>query len=246
MSEVKKVLVVEDDADVRQGLVVLLGREFEVIAAEDSISGLIAARREQPDAIVLDLGLPGGDGLVFLERLQDIAELSETPTYVVTGRDGDEVDSRALALGARAVLRKPADAGELIDAIRAGLTSDAAPRKRILVVDDDADTRAALAVRLRSEDYVVALAGDGASALMAARKHKPDLVLLDLGLPCGDGISVLTRLRAIEGMEQLPVVVLSGRDASEAVGPAVEAGATSYLEKPADEVQLLTAVRSAL
>ncbi|MCA8974752.1 MAG: response regulator transcription factor [Planctomycetes bacterium] len=246
MTNKKTVLIVEDDADVRLGLSVLLGREFEVVGAEDSISALIAARRVQPDVIVLDLGLPGGDGLEVLNRLRDIPELATTPTLVVTGRDGDHVENEALSRGAVRLFQKPADPRELIETIRSVTSHAPTPRREVLIVDDDKDTRESLAVRMRAEDFTVSFAEDGATALMNARRSRPDLVLLDLGLPCGDGVAVLQRMRAMEDMADVAVIVLSGREADEACRDAVAAGADVYLQKPVDGAELVEAVRAVL
>ncbi|MFT7536668.1 MAG: DNA-binding response OmpR family regulator [Hyphomicrobiaceae bacterium] len=141
MGEKIRVLLVEDDADVRRGMTLWLSRDFAVTAAEDSISGLVAARRDLPHVIVLDLGLPGGDGLQFLERLLEVPTLAQTPTIVVTGRDGAAVEQNAKIRGAHRVFYKPADPQELTDAVKElGISSPPTPR-RLLVVEDDVDLR---------------------------------------------------------------------------------------------------------
>ncbi|RXH54754.1 response regulator [Granulicella sibirica] len=66
--------------------------------------------------------------------------------------------------------------------------------KKILVVDDDPEMRLALKIRLRANNYEVEAAEDGVSAIAEARRRQPDLILLDLGLPAGDGFTVLERL----------------------------------------------------
>ena len=81
-------------------------------------------------------------------------------------------------------------------------------KKKILIVDDDADLRAALNIRLRANGYEVAFAADALSAVAQARKLTPDLILLDLGLPAGDGFSVLERLKANDSLSLIPVIVV--------------------------------------
>lgn len=242
----KKILIVEDDRDVRLGLSVLLGREFEVLAAEDGISAMVIARRERPAAIVLDLGLPGGDGLEVLRWLQEVPELAFTPTIVVTGRDGGQVEEDALGRGAALVFQKPADPEELLHAVRNATSLRDVQRKRVLMVEDDADTREGLAVRLRAHDLVVFTAADGASALVKARKSKPDVVLLDLGLPAGGGLSVLERLKKIDEVADVPVIVLSGRDPEGSLQSVLDAGAHAYLTKPTNDMELMDAIGAVL
>ena len=83
---------------------------------------------------------------------------------------------------------------------------------KILVVEDDADSRLGLCIRLKSAGYETCMAGDGLGATMAATKERPDLILLDLGLPAGDGLAVLERLKKNNATAAIPVIVVSARD----------------------------------
>ena len=80
------------------------------------------AQKERPDAIILDVGLPAGDGLVVLDRLQQNASLSCIPVIVLTARDPQSTKERIMKAGASAFFQKPADNGELMNAIRAVLS----------------------------------------------------------------------------------------------------------------------------
>jgi DNA-binding response OmpR family regulator len=121
-----------------------------------------------------------------------------------------------------------------------------ARKKRILVADDDPGMRLALAIRLRANNYEVTCAGDGMSVVEEARKHTPDLILLDLGMPGGDGFSVMNMLQEEEPEASIPVIVLSGRNRATHISQVREAGAALFLQKPADTEQLLGAIASAL
>jgi CheY-like chemotaxis protein len=113
----KKVLIVEDDADVRLGYRVLLRAQgYETFFAADSIAAISEARKHLPDLIVLDLGLPAGDGFVVMERLQAPAnvDLAGIPVIVVSGRDLRGNKERALAAGAKAFVQKPWDDDDLL------------------------------------------------------------------------------------------------------------------------------------
>lgn len=111
--------------------------------------------------------------------------------------------------------------------------------KTILIVDDDKDFALGLMVRLKANGYKTAIAYDAALAATIARREKPDLIILDLGLPGGDGILVLDRLR--NNMQlSIPVVVLSARDVSTNKQRALKAGALAYFQKPADNDELLS------
>lgn len=110
-------------------------------------------------------------------------------------------------------------------------------------VDDDPALLRTLTVNLRARGYEVATAGDGRSALQVIAERTPDLVLLDLGLPDIDGISVLTQLRSFAAV---PVLVLSARHASDDKVEALDLGADDYVTKPFGMEELLARIRAAL
>ena len=119
-------------------------------------------------------------------------------------------------------------------------------KKRILVADDDPGMRLALAIRLRANNYEVSCAGDGMSVVDEARRHTPDLILLDLGMPGGDGFTVLNMLQSEDSEASIPVIVLSGRNKATHQDRALDAGASIFLQKPADTDQLLIAIERVL
>jgi len=118
--------------------------------------------------------------------------------------------------------------------------------KKILVVDDDPDVRLSLHVRLKANGYDVHFAVDGTSSIAEARKQMPDLILLDLGLPAGDGFTVLERLKASDTLSLIPVIVLTGRDRVASKGRSLRAGAGAFLQKPVSNTQLLSVIQQVL
>jgi two-component system KDP operon response regulator KdpE len=120
------------------------------------------------------------------------------------------------------------------------------PRSKILVVDDDPDLVRALRLRLRANDYDIATACDGYTAIATAQKERPDLIVLDLGLPAGDGFVVLDRLQNSDALSGIPVIVLSARDPQANEQRALKAGAAAYFQKPADNEELLSVIRVSL
>lgn len=118
--------------------------------------------------------------------------------------------------------------------------------EKILIIDDDQDIRVGLNVRLRASSYQTAFAEDGLGAMGAARKENPDLILLDLGLPAGDGFVVLERLKKNTAFAHIPVIILSARDPQDNEERAKKAGAFAYFQKPVDDGELLEAIIAAL
>ena len=119
-------------------------------------------------------------------------------------------------------------------------------QNKILIIEDDLDLRRGLNLRLRAGNYDTAFAADAVMALSIAKKEAPDLILLDLGLPGGDGFLVLERMKSIASLACTPVIVLSARDPKANEKRALDAGADAFFQKPVDNEVLMTAIQRAL
>src|SRR5207245_3484470 len=115
-----------------------------------------------------------------------------------------------------------------------------------LVIEDDPVALADLQARLEANGYVVARAADAASAMTVVNRERPDLILLDLGLPAGDGFLVLERLRKIETLAAIPVLVVTGRSDPETRKRVAAMGVAPVLAKPVNTDVLLAAIRAGL
>ncbi len=123
-----KVLIVEDDDDLRRGLTLRLhANGYEIVQAQDGIAAISVARHERPDLVLLDLGLPGGDGITVLERYANLPALSGIPVVVLTGRDPRTAEPAARMFHVAAFLQKPADNKDLIEAIETALRGETTP-----------------------------------------------------------------------------------------------------------------------
>ena len=258
---VAKILIVDDDQDLQRGLGVRLNaNNYKVSFASDAISAVSMARKEEPDLIILDIGLPGGDGFTVMQRLSSMANLASIPVIILTGRDSFANEERAAAAGAKAFLQKPVDNNVLLTNIeetlqqhtgnwdeesdtdsKAGLLNN-----KILIVDDDLDLLRGLSVRLNANNYKVSFATDAISAVSMARKEEPDLIILDIGLPGGDGFTVMQRLSSMANLASIPVIILTGRDSFANEERATTAGAKAFLQKPVDNNVLLASIGEAL
>jgi two-component system, OmpR family, KDP operon response regulator KdpE len=114
---------------------------------------------------------------------------------------------------------------------------------RILIVDDDDQLRRALRINLAARHYEVLTAADATTALAIAGHAPPDLAIVDLGLPDLDGVEVV---RGLRGWSQIPIIVLSARDAQVVKVAALDAGADDYVTKPFGMDELLARIRAAL
>jgi DNA-binding response OmpR family regulator len=118
--------------------------------------------------------------------------------------------------------------------------------KKILIVDDDPDVRLGIHLRLKANHYDTFFASDAFSGVAEARKREPDLIVLDLGLPAGDGFLVMERLKGIPALAVIPIIVVSARGGLGNQKRAFEAGAKGFLQKPFEDAELLAVIRKAL
>jgi CheY-like chemotaxis protein len=194
------------------------------------------ARDLRPDAITLDVMMPGMDGWAVLTALKGDEGTASIPVVMLT-----MLDDRSLgyALGATEYITKPVDRERLVAAL--------APYRRelpVLVVDDDLDLRALLRRMLEREGYAVAEAEDGRAALEQVRQRAPGAILLDLMMPGMDGFEFLEELRRDEGSRGVPVIVITARDLSAEDHQRLNGSVERILQKSAyGREQLLAEVR---
>jgi DNA-binding response OmpR family regulator len=117
---------------------------------------------------------------------------------------------------------------------------------KILIVDDDPDLRQSLKLRLRANHYDTFHAVDGFSGIALAYKELPNLIILDLGLPAGDGFAVLNHLQRDDKLSSIPVIVLTARDPQSSEQCSLAAGASAFFQKPPDNAELLEVIRATL
>ena len=124
-------------------------------------------------------------------------------------------------------------------------------RQKILIVDDDPVIVKAMSLKLVPAGYEVVSAGEGSEAISAARKEKPDLILLDLNFPADvgqswDGFKIIAWLQRVDDAKGTPVIVISGGDAAKYKARAIQAGAVAYLQKPVNNGELLALIGQTL
>ena len=119
-------------------------------------------------------------------------------------------------------------------------------KKKILIVDDNSDTRLLLSARLKAHQYHTVFAADALQAMSVAQKERPDAMLLDLGLPGGNGMVVLQRFKANMTLNGIPIIIVTAEDPLVAEDGTIEAGAVAFLQKPVDQDKLLAAVQQAI
>jgi DNA-binding response OmpR family regulator len=115
-------------------------------------------------------------------------------------------------------------------------------KTRVMLVDDDQDFVIVQSAVLRRAGYEVLVASDAVSAVSVAMRERPQVVIMDIGLPGGDGLTVMERMHAMPQLAGMPVVLLSGRDPQAYQTAGLDAGAAAFLTKPIEVADLLEAL----
>jgi DNA-binding response OmpR family regulator len=258
----KKILLVDDDQDLLYGMKIWLrANGFQVCYASDAASAITMAKTHRPDLIVLDIGLPGGDGYMTMARLRTLMPLAHIPIIVMSARDARVHEKKALEAGAKAFFQKPFDSRQLLHAIQKALETKTAlpaqegevleripaeaPEKRILIIGDDQELLQGLRIRLRAYGFDVHLASNAPLGIPLALKARPHLIILDVGRPGGDGYLNMARLRS-HMPAHVPIIIITAGDTSTPQDRALKSGSEAFFQKPIDNQQLLAAIQSAL
>jgi PAS domain S-box-containing protein len=207
------VLVVDDEAPARELLASWLESEgYQLIMAGSSAEALAKAAEHVPDAITLNMLMPGKGGWDTLYALKKTPVTATIPVIVVTVVDEPKI---GLALGAAEYLVKPVDKDVLLETVRRYIGPGSDGPAKVLVVDDEAGTRELLKEMLESDGYVPVLAANGKEALEALARISVSAMLLDLIMPEMDGFELLMRMKEDPGLRNIPVLVLTAKDLSD-------------------------------
>jgi CheY-like chemotaxis protein len=202
------VLVIDDDPTVHDLVArFLLKQGFKVITAKNGEEGLHLAKTLQPEAITLDVMMPGMDGWSVLTALKANPLTADIPVVIMTMVDDQNL---GYALGASEYLLKPINR-EQLGTVLAKYQPEPTS-KTILVVEDDPDTREILCRQLKKDDWQVIAAENGRQALEAMKLYSPELIVSDLMMPEMDGFELVHELRQDEQWRSIPIVILTAKE----------------------------------
>ena len=176
--------------------------------------------------------LPDVDGWELLDQLKRDPATKSIPVHVISG---EEQWQRALDSGAFAHLKKPASEEALTDGLRQpARASPSAHARNVLVVEDDVTQLSAMANLIRNGEVAVTAVCTGAEALRALDESRFDCVIVDLGLPDIDGVTLIEQIKRQVGHERVPVIVYTGRDLSTEEDTALRRLSESVIIKDVD------------
>ena len=205
-------LIVEDDPHYAR-IMADLARDsgLKILVAARGADALALAREYQPSAVSLDVFLPDMLGWTVLSQLKQHPATRHIPVQIVTM---DEDRQHGLARGAFSFITKPATKDGLEQALTKIKDYTTPRRKRLLVVEDNADEQRSIAELLGHDDIDIMSVGTGGEALEILREQQVDCVVLDLRLPDMSGFDLLEQIRDGSGLSEPPVIVFTGRELS--------------------------------
>lgn len=235
------VLIIDDDTTFSHVIAdAARKRGYACSIAADGEKGLAMVRQQLPDAIVLDLGLPGMDGWTVLDRLKASERTRNIPVHIVSAADDTGHFRQAGAVG---YLRKPISKTDLDTLFTRAEALSGRAARRVLVIDDDHDAHTAIAHLLKQEQVEITAVVSGTEALSRLDAEEFDCVVLDLSLPDISGFDLLARIA--ERDDAPPVVVYSARELTDEETRSLRAHTDSIVIKGAraqerllDEVSL--------
>jgi CheY-like chemotaxis protein len=205
------VLIVDDEVSARELLASYLEPEYQVAMAASGAQARTMAQQLRPDAITLDVLMPGSNGFETLAALRKNPETVNIPVIILSIVDEKQL---GFALGAADYLIKPVRKPALLETIRRHVLSPADDDSSILLVDDDPKALELLEETLRSAGYETQGVRSGTRALEVLANKAVGAILLDLLMPGMDGFQVIRHVRQEPALKELPILVMTAKNLS--------------------------------
>jgi len=232
------IIVVDDDVDTCRNLSdILSDLGYQVDTANDGPSALELVRKKTYDIALLDLKMPGMDGLELYREIKKLQ--AATVAMVVTAYAGATTAEEAMSAGAWRVLPKPVDLPKLM-----GLVDQALGQPMVMIVDDDPDLCANMWDLLRERGYRVSLAHSEREAASLLKDRDYKVVLIDMKLPEGDGTTVFKLVRDNKPEARTILITAHRSELNELVQKVVAEGADAVCYKPFDIGRLIETVNN--
>lgn len=254
----KRILVVEDN-ELNMKLVksLLDMGGYETVGCPDAEEGIEYIRAQKPDLILMDIQLPGMDGVEASRRIKEDPDLNDIPIIALSSYAMQGDAEKALNVGCDGYITKPIDTRSFLKTIGSYLNQTATESTkilkrrnylapRILIVDDNPKNIKMMMGKLANRGYELLDAYSGEEALSKVQDTIPDLILLDIMMPGIDGYEVVKRLKRNQNTQHIPIILITALEGLEEKMKGLELGADEFLTKPVNSTELLARIKSML
>ena len=260
-TESEKTILLVDDSEpvIIQMKDFLLESGYKILAANNGSQAIEIISQTIPNAIILDLMMPGVDGFSVLENIRNSELTAQIPVLILTAKHITHEDLKNLKRNNVHQLIQKGDVNrnELLQAVETMLNPQPEPLKprmvsknsdkklKVLVVEDNFDNMITVKAII-GEDFEVFEAFDGENGFKLAKKISPDLILMDIALPGMDGIETLKKIRQTGKLTHIPVIALTASAMISDRETILAHGFDGYIAKPIDEQEFFTTIKSVL
>jgi CheY-like chemotaxis protein len=231
-------LIVDDEIPARELLASYLETEYRVALADSGAEAVKKAQELLPDAITLDVLMPGGSGFETLVALKGASETADIPVIIVSIVDQQKV---GFALGATDYLIKPIHQPTLLETMRKHVAVKTDDDAAILLVDDDPNCLELVSESLRAAGYETQSVRNGTRALEVLQSKLVGAVLLDLLMPGMDGFQVIRHVRQEPALKNLPILIMSAKNLTNEEIELLSRDTQGFLQKSGSWQQQLSA-----
>jgi len=233
------VVLADAHAESRRKIAAQLARHGYSVMQAATVEQTLSAAKQEAAAILLDTTLDGMNGWEILPLLRRQEASAHTPVVLLSVEE--QPTGKALPEGAEGLVANPLQEDALLAEL-ARVLRGTGGKARVLIVEDDRDLASIIGEVFTRDDIAVQTAHSCKETIDACLQFQPHLVVLDIGLPDGDGFNVVNWLRQQKNQAQLPLVVYSGRELSPAERQQLTLGPTYFLTKARVQPQQLEAL----
>ncbi|MDD5209217.1 MAG: response regulator [Elusimicrobiales bacterium] len=250
----RTVMVADDDAEFSDLLKMFLeANNYKALIVGDPLQVMERLRSGKPDALLLDIMMPGKDGFAIMQEMQDSADTSEIPVIVLSALRLENYQERGILTGLPEIVSREIPGDLLLKLIEEQTSPDgaaAAPEKaarpRVLIADDQTELLLLMKEMVEFAGFEVVTANDGAEAMTAVFETNPDIIVLDNNMPRKMGLEVAQDLKNNPVFAHIPIIIVTGAGEKSTKLKGLSMGIDDYLIKPVDTDELIARIRMIL
>ena len=239
--QIKNIAIVDDDeiSRIMMYKYLLLEKQYSTNLYASGEEFLESTTRKIPDLVILDIEMPGANGIEVFDRMRKIKELEHVPVIFITGKEDKNTVLRCIGRGADGYMVKPVTKDVLKSKMEEVIKrySEFKSNKTILMVDDDVE----FLIKL-SKYYKVLTVDSGKTALDYLSSHTVDLIILDYFMPLYDGKNILNILKHRDSTKKIPVIMVTALSSDEVINACGDNQPDAIVTKPVDIEELLSKI----